>query len=100
MGVFKWQVPLDRLELSLLAPEANALSTELQGHKDFYFTMIYFRLNLPEFVRNIRRKFEDSSSPTRSAGDQSQVGFLPALPRHMLDVFYTLIQQSTGKTGL
>jgi hypothetical protein len=33
-------VPLDRLELSHLAPEANALSSELQGHKDFYFTMI------------------------------------------------------------
>ncbi len=32
------KIPLDGLEPSLLAPEANALSTELQGQGKFYFT--------------------------------------------------------------
>jgi hypothetical protein len=41
----KNEVPLGRLELPLLAPGANALSTELQGHKDFYFTTDYFSPN-------------------------------------------------------
>ncbi len=37
-------IPLGGLEPPHLAPEANALSTELQGQKEIYFTMIHFAL--------------------------------------------------------
>ena len=38
-----YKAPLERLELSLSAPEADALSTELQGRtKKFYHTRYAF----------------------------------------------------------
>ena len=67
------EVPLDRLELSLLAPEANALSTELQGHEEilFYHGLFppYFACQQPEYHTEIWGLMLPSSIRIRSISD-------------------------------